>query len=266
MQWIVAAAVLAAMFAAVYLSRERLRRHAEPIVRNTIIQRRARHRSPSVATSALFLPTAETDPDAIYRAARTALPASETRGFTGGGTFVAHEQGHLVLAKIRHGAHGELGEIVVSAEHIDGTNLARFTVASWQPRQGDLQSADLIESVRQQWLAAMYRWDKGGRLVWRDNKTLPKPGQSPALSIAHVEPQTETVSRREAVTIRRSTKQRCPSCSAHLPRGVGFCPQCGEDLVPQTRTTACVACGDVTSAQRNFCGRCGARIQGSPGA
>lgn len=47
----------------------------------------------------------------------------------------------------------------------------------------------------------------------------------------------------------------CPNCSAIVPEGASFCPQCG---APQKKT--CPSCGAEVTGGGRFCNKCGAKL------
>ena len=189
--------------------------------------------------SVLFAPLDEQNTSAIYRAARAAIPIDNTGGFAGSGVFIAQERHHLALVKVRNPVAGEIGEVAVSVESVDGIDVARFAILGWVRRS--FRSYAEIERIQSEWVAGMMQWDPVGAVARRDNRTLQAIGDHTAgetgspvgvASLPAREPASEsaTLRRRNADTVRRVRRTECNACGSALPLGVSFCPHCGQDL------------------------------------
>jgi hypothetical protein len=195
---------------------------------NPASRRGSRLRRNSVAgQSILFAPLIEQDPAAIYRAARTAIPTDNSGGFVGSGVFITLERDHLALVKVRNAAMGEMAEIVVCVENVDGIQVARLTATGRMQRRGRA----VVERLQDEWVAGMRRWDRAGAVSWRGNHTLPAVGSTPTPMKAPPAGESTTQRRRRADTMRRTRRANCHACGHTLPIGVSFCPGCGQDLI-----------------------------------
>lgn len=53
----------------------------------------------------------------------------------------------------------------------------------------------------------------------------------------------------------------CPSCSASVPGGVKFCPECGTKMPEPAPARFCLKCGVKLSDTAKFCPSCGAKAE-----